>query len=769
MKRGGEESGNGRGVSCDYAGTLLLSVNYLPMTTIQNIATPADPQIVDLTIEGMTCASCVARVEKSLRRAEGVEDVAVNLALNRARVKTRGAVPLERLVDRVERAGYGAKELVEGEEASIEAEHLRTARHRVLLALPAAVVVTLVAMLPMLITSLEHVLHPYSTPLNIVQFLLTSFVLFVPGAQFFTIAWKNLRHKTADMNTLVALGTGAAWLFSAAVMALPTFFPEEIRHHLYFETAAVVAALVLLGRWLEARAKGRASAAVRALASLTPRISHRISSADGESTGQIEDVETDFVRAGDLLLVRPGEHVPVDGQIVEGGTNLDESMMTGEARPVDKREGDRVTGGTVNLGGAFTMRAEGVGEETVLSGIIRIVEEAQSSKAPVQRLADRVAGIFVPIVLGIALLTFVLQFSVGGADVGTALVAAVAVLVIACPCAMGLAVPTAVSAATGRGAERGILIRNAEALELAGALDVVVFDKTGTLTHGKPEVVQVRSFREESESFLVSLAASVEEHSEHPLARSIVAHAAKIGAPLYPVSEFATTAGLGVEGLVNGRKVLIGRQKNLPKELEREVLLPPGGSIVWVILDGRTAGAFVVVDTVREDAAQAIATLKEMGVEPVMLTGDRASTAGHVAGQVGIERVISEVFPDQKGEVLRSIQSEGKKVAMVGDGVNDAPALAIADVGIAMSGGTDVAMSTADITILGDELTRVPQAIRLSSRTMRIIRQNLFWAFIYNIVGIPLAAFGLLNPMIAGAAMAFSSVSVVANSLRLRK
>lgn len=738
------------------------------MIVVEEKTAPAESQIVDLSIEGMTCASCVARVEKSLRRAEGVEDVAVNLALNRARVKTRGDVPLERLVDRVERAGYNASALVESREAAAEAEHLRTARRRALLALPAAAVVTVMAMLPMVIPSLERALHPYILPLNIVQFILTGFVLFVPGAQFFTIAARNLRHRTADMNTLVALGTGAAWLFSTAVMVAPGLFPAGMAHHLYFETAAVVAALVLLGRWLEARAKGQASAAVRALASLTPRVSHRIVSA-GEPDERIEDVETDFVRAGDLLLVRPGENVPVDGTIAEGNTSLDESMMTGESRPVEKGTGDRVTGGTVNLGGAVVVRAEGVGDETVLSGIIRIVEEAQSSKAPVQRLADRVAGIFVPIVLGIALVTFALQLLVGDADLSGALVAAVAVLVIACPCAMGLAVPTGVSAATGRGAEKGILIRNAEALELAGGLDVVVFDKTGTLTHGRPEVVQVRSFREENESFLVSLAASVEERSEHPLARSIVAHAGKIGAPVYPVSDFSSTPGLGVEGVVNGRRVLIGRQSDLPKELEREILLPPGGSIVWIILDGQTAGAFVVVDTVREDAAEAVAALKRMGITPVMLTGDRASTAQHIAGQVGIEQVIPEVFPEKKGEVLRSMREEGKKVAMVGDGVNDAPALAIADVGIAMSGGTDVAMSTADITILGDELMRVPQAIRLSSRTMRIIRQNLFWAFIYNIVGIPLAAFGLLNPMIAGAAMAFSSVSVVTNSLRLRK
>ena len=734
-------------------------------TAVTDPAEGQDSQVVDLAVEGMTCASCVARVEKSLRKADGVQDVAVNLALNRARIKTGPGVPLEKLIDRVERAGYHAATYNEDDQGEAEEEAAGEARRRVLLAVPVAAIVTAVAMIPMAVPGLEEALHPWRTELNILQFVLTSFVLFVPGRMFFSLTVKNLRYGTADMNTLVAVGTGAAWLFSSAVTFFPGVLPGVGSHEIYFETAAVVVALILLGRWLEARAKREASAAVRALASLAPRISHRIV----DDAGAVEDIETDFVRIGDLLLVRPGENIPVDGTVREGRTTLDESMMTGESVPVEKKPGDAVTGGTLNQGGAFTMDVAGVGDETVLAGIIRIVDEAQSSKAPVQRLADKIAGIFVPIVLGIAALTFLYWFFVLDVDLAVALVPAVAVLVIACPCAMGLAVPTAVTAGSGNGASQGILIRNAEALETAGAVNVVVFDKTGTLTHGKPQVQDIRMFATLDPDRLVSLAASVEVGSEHPLGRSIVSYAEERGLSLYKVEDFSMTAGVGVSGIVDGQKVRIGRDVAMPELLEKEGGVPPGAGIVWVEVDGQTVAAVIVSDTVREDAARAIAELKKMNVEPVMLTGDARRTAEHVASELGIERVIAEVLPDQKGDALKEIRSGGKRVAMVGDGVNDAPALALADVGIAMSTGTDVAMSTADITVLGDELMRVPGAIRLSARTMRIVRQNLFWAFIYNIVGIPLAALGLLNPMIAGAAMAFSSVSVVTNSLRLRK
>ena len=725
---------------------------------------PKDDLLLDLNIDGMTCASCVARVEKVLRKEEGVHEVAVNLATHKARLKVDSDVPVENLIDRVERAGYGASLPGEHDETiSPEAERARILRRDTLTALPLTLIVLVIAMGPMVVPPFASLIAPYHGTLNIVQFVLTSVVLFGPGREFFQVALRNLRRLTADMNTLVALGTGAAWLFSAVIVFAPDLLPGVDPHHLYFETAAVIVALILLGRWLEARAKDKASDALRNLASLIPAVSHRIT---GERE-EIEDVETDFVREGDLLLVKPGESVATDGMVEKGSVIVDESMLTGESRPVEKKVGEEVVGGTVNLGGAFTMRVGHIGGETVLAGIMKIVEEAQSSKAPVQRLADRVAGIFVPIVLGIALLTFALHALLGDGSLSESLIPAVAVLVIACPCAMGLAVPTAIIASTGRGAGQGILIRNAEALERAGGLDTMLFDKTGTLTEGKIEVVDSFTADDTDPDFLLSLVASVEGRSEHPIAASLVSFAASRRLPLYRVEEFGTEAGAGVSGVVEGHRIVVGKKGRMADAVGGIEGVPDGA--VWVAVDGRIAGAFVLADKVRPEAAEMIARLKEMGIEPIMVTGDSRAIAEGIAAQTGIERVFAEVLPEGKGEVVKSLQGEGRKVGMVGDGVNDAPALTIADIGIAMAGGTDVASSAADVTIMGDDLRHVPDMLSLSSRTMRIIRQNLFWAFFYNIVGIPLAAFGLLNPMIAGGAMAFSSVSVVTNSLRLRK
>ncbi|MCB0712117.1 MAG: cadmium-translocating P-type ATPase [Ignavibacteriae bacterium] len=722
-----------------------------------------DNHLLDLDIEGMTCASCVARVEKVLLKEEGVVNVAVNLATHKARLKVNRDVPVENLIDRVERAGYGAHLPVAGEEFSPEAERARIVRRQTMIAIPLATVVVILAMVPMIFSGLQATLAPYQQVLNILQFALTTIVLFVPGREFFRIALKSARHFTADMNTLVALGTGAAWLFSSVLLFAPSLLPGLDPHHLYFETAAVVVTLILLGRWLEARAKDRASDALRNLGSLIPAISHRMRG-EGE---EIEDVETDFVREGDMLLVKPGEGLPVDGIVEKGSVVVDESMLTGESRPVEKKVGENVVGGTVNLGGAFVMSAGKVGGETILSGIMRIVDEAQSSKAPVQRLADKVAGIFVPVVLGIALLTFLLWITLGDGTVSEGLISAVAVLVIACPCAMGLAVPTAIIASTGNGASHGILIRNAESLETAGRVDTVVFDKTGTLTEGKIAVVDFITVPTEERSRLLQLVASLEAMSEHPIAGSIVRYANENKIALLAVDHFETEAGVGLRGIVDGQQLLVGKKSQFA---ETDSLLPnvPDGA-VWVSINGQIAGAFAVADTIRPEAVEGVATLAQMKVEPIMLTGDSQAIADEIAKQIGINRVIAEVLPQGKGEVIRNLQSEGKRVAMVGDGVNDAPALTIADLGVAMGGGTNVAASAADVTIIGDDLRRVPAMLHLSTRTMQIIRQNLFWAFFYNIIGIPLAAFGLLSPMIAGAAMAFSSVSVVTNSLRLKK
>lgn len=726
---------------------------------------PERPKHIDLDIEGMTCASCVARVERALRKGEGVQEVAVNLATNRARVKTLGGIDVAQLQALVERAGYRAS-IVTDDQRGRQDGHADKARGAFLLAAPAAAIVLVLSMLPMIVPAFAAAIAPHLFAVNIIQFLLTAFVLAVPGRQFFAIAVKNLRYMAADMNTLVAVGTGAAFLFSAVATFVPGMASGLHGHEVYYDTAAVVAALVLLGRWLEARAKSSASDAIHNLVKLVPGVAHRLHKDDPTT---LIDVEIEYLRPGDHLLVKPGESIPVDGIIVQGASAIDQSMMTGESVPVEKGVGTAVIGGTVNTTRSFVMRVEGVGSETVLARIIRVVEDAQSSKAPIQRLADKVASIFVPIVMLIALGTFLGWLIGSNVGLAPALIHAVAVLVIACPCAMGLAVPTAVIAATGNGAERGILIRNAIALERAGAVDVMVFDKTGTLTHGKLEVIDVRTLSDISAREMIRAAASVEANSEHPIGTSVVRYARSLGLELRQVHDFRAAAGLGVYGVVDGKQVFVGRKSMIPGALNVENRLQSGASDIWIEIDGKATGSIAVSDAVKEEAPEAVDRLERMGLAVVMLTGDSREVASAVARQLGIERFVAEVLPEEKGDTVRGLQRDGHVVAMVGDGINDAPGLALADVSIAMATGTDVAMSISDITLLGGDISKVPEAIRLSRRTMRVIRQNLFWAFVYNAVGIPLAALGLLNPMIAGAAMAMSSVSVVLNSLRLRR
>jgi Cu+-exporting ATPase len=721
-------------------------------------------QIIDLSIEGMTCASCVVRVEKAIRKLDGVEEVAVNLATNRARIKVQGPVDVAAITDRVERAGYQSSPVKDGPAEDQAAEEMEEYGRNFRLAAPLAGTVMVVSMVPMMIPAIERITMPWMDELNVLQMILTSIVMFISGRKFFITALRNARHRVADMNTLVAVGTGAAYIYSVLV----TFgvLPGISSHEVYFDTAAVVIALILLGRWLESGAKSNASSAIRRLVRLAPKIAHRVSPMDHSN---VIDVEIEFVRHGDLLLVKPGESVPVDGVVIEGASTVDESMMTGESVPVEKYIESEVIGGTINANGSFVMRAEGIGDETMLAQIVRTVEEAQSSKAPVQRLADAIAGVFVPVVMVISALTLVGWFFIGDANMAHALVNAVAVLVIACPCAMGLAVPTAIIAATGRGAERGILIRNAEALERAGSVDVVVFDKTGTLTHGKPGVVDLATFNGYDPDEVVRLAASVEALSEHPIAGSIVRHAKSNEIDLATVQEFRAAAGMGVYGIVDGHQVFVGRRSAIPGAESVDYTEPAGSSAIWVEIDTVVAGVFAVADTLKFGAREAIDRLRAMGIESVMLTGDSRNVANSIAAATGISRVVAEVLPTEKGDVIRELQREGKKVAMVGDGVNDAPALALADVSIAMATGTDIAISVSDITLIGGDIERVPMAIALSRRTVRVIRQNLFWAFIYNVIGIPLAALGFLSPILAGAAMAMSSVSVVSNSLRLKR
>jgi Cu+-exporting ATPase len=747
---------------------------------------------VDLPITGMTCAACARRVESSLAKAPGVHRAGVNLATSRATVEYDPArTGVRDFVQVVRDAGYDAIADVDGDgdesaEDALEAAHAAeyaSLRRRFLVAAVLSVPVLVMAMSHGRISWLDFPGAAW------VQLLLTTPVVLYSGAQFYRGAWAAFRHRAADMNTLIAVGTGAAFLYSTAATFFPSFFVTGhgemggmgMRPPVYFEAASVIIALLLLGRMLEARAKGRTSDAIRRLMGLQPRTA-RVMRGGAEI-----DVAIEEVAAGDVVIVRPGEKIPVDGVVTDGASAVDESMLTGESLPVDKEAGAEVFGGTLNRTGSFRFRATKVGRETALQQIVKLVQEAQGSRAPIARLADVVSGIFTPVVICIAIAAFVAWFILAPADVRftMALVNFVAVLIIACPCALGLATPTAIMVGTGRGAEAGVLIKGGESLETAHRLDTIVLDKTGTLTRGQPALTDVVPAHGFAEDELLRLAASAERGSEHPVGEAIVRGAADRGVASAHAARFGALAGHGIDAEVDGRAVVIGNAKLLrdrgievgEAESRAAELSSEGKTPVFVAVDGALAGTLAVADTLKPEAKEAVARLRAMGLQVVMITGDSRRTAEAVAREAGVDRVLAEVLPEGKAREVKRLQEEEKRrVAMVGDGINDAPALAQADVGIAIGTGTDVAIEASDVTLMRGDLRGVVTAIALSRVTIRTVKQNLFWAFVYNVIGIPVAAGALypltgwlLSPVIASAAMSLSSVSVVTNSLRLRR
>ena len=742
-----------------------------------------------LKIGGITSASCVDRIEGALNDVEGVELADVSLATESGMVEyVPGLATVADLREAIESVGYSVTGVVSEAGGSAVARELWALKWKAGVSLGVAAIIMAIMVsqvdLSRLPLRVDWIFLAVATP-----------VQFWAGRQFYSSAWNALKHRAANMDTLIATGTSVAYLYSAAVTVFAGSTVLEGRASgTYFDTSTAIVGLVLLGRYLEIRAKGRASNAVRALIGLQPKRARVL------RDGREFDVDVEDVVPGDVVLVRPGERLPVDGEVLEGASSVDESMLTGESVPVEKAPGDTVYGATVNTTGGFSFRATKVGRDSALAQIVRLVEEAQGSRAPVQRLADAVAAYFVPAVVAVSIAAFTIWLFLGPAPAYlSATLVAVAVLIIACPCALGLATPTAVMVGIGKGAERGILIKSAEALETAHRVDVVVLDKTGTVTEGRLSVIETVA-ASISQDELLRLAASIERRSEHPVGRAVVEASERVGAGWAAPTDVRALPGLGIEGTVDGTRVVIGSLKLIehsglpvPEDIEASAdrLERQGRTLLYVGSGGEVKGLFALSDSPRADSKAAVELLRNKGIEVVMLTGDRERTARAVAAQVGIDRVFAEVLPGEKADIVSRLQAEGKTVAMVGDGINDAPALARADVGIAVGTGTDIAMESSDITLVGAGLTSVAAAIDLSRATMRTIRQNLFWAFAYNVVLIPIAAgvlypvfsadgvpevlspilgqHGFLNPVLAAGAMAFSSVTVVTNSLRLRR
>ncbi|USK67034.1 heavy metal translocating P-type ATPase [Peribacillus frigoritolerans] len=737
---------------------------------IQDLGYDVVKEKKEFAITGMTCAACATRIEKGLNKMDGVSMANVNLALENATVEydPSQATPVD-IIQRVEKLGYGAiikddnKDAVDYRQKEIQKQK-RKFIFSVILSFPLLWAMVSHFSFTSFIYLPDFLMNPW------VQMALATPVQFIIGKQFYVGAYKALRNKSANMDVLVAMGTSAAYFYSVYQA-----FISIGNHHtaqLYFETSSILITLIILGKLFEAKAKGRSSEAIKKLMGLQAKTALVL------RNGEELEIPLEEVIVGDTLLVKPGEKIPVDGEVVEGNSAVDESMLTGESIPVDKSMGDAVIGSTLNKNGFLKMKATKIGRDTALSQIIKVVEDAQGSKAPIQRLADQISGVFVPIVVGIALLTFLVWIIwVNPGEFTPALEAMIAVLVIACPCALGLATPTSIMAGSGRAAEFGILFKGGEHLETTHHIDTVILDKTGTVTNGKPELTDVIVDNDVDEEEFLSLIGAAEKKSEHPLAEAIVQGIQERGISLSLVQEFEAIPGYGVKTRVNQKEILVGTRKlmkqynvDVSKVLnDMEDLEANGKTAMLASIDGKYAGLIAVADTIKDTSKKAIKRLKEMDIDVIMITGDNERTAMAIGKQVGIDHVIAEVLPDGKAEEVKKLQAAGKKVAMVGDGINDAPALALADIGMAIGTGTDVAMEAADITLIRGDLNSIADAILMSRQTMRNIKQNLFWAFAYNTLGIPIAAIGLLAPWLAGAAMAFSSVTVVLNALRLQR
>ena len=730
---------------------------------IENVGYGVLMEKTELDVFGMTCAACSSRIEKVLNKQAGVKQATVNLTTETASIEYNpGLTDTKAIIEKIKNVGYDAK-------PKAKAEEKQTHKEKEIKTMQVKLIISALLAAPLLVTMLVHLFNMNIPDIFMnpwFQFALATPVQFIIGWQFYVGAYKNLRNGGANMDVLVALGTSAAYFYSL-YEAFKTIGNPAYEPHLYFETSAVLITLILFGKYLEARAKSQTTNALSSLLNLQAKEA-RVLKNEEEIMIPVEEVNV-----GDRLVVKPGEKIPVDGIVAKGRTSVDESMLTGESIPIEKEMGAIVIGSTINKNGSIEMEATKVGKDTALASIVKVVEDAQGSKAPIQRLADVISGYFVPIVVVIAILTFTVWIAfVQPGQFESALIAAIAVLVIACPCALGLATPTSIMVGTGKAAENGILFKGGEHLERTHQLEAIVLDKTGTITKGKPEVTDFTGDEE-----ALQLLASAEKGSEHPLAEAIVAYATEKEIDLMEVNNFEAIPGHGIEVAISGKHILVGNRKLMQDHqievgdaeqalVEYEVA---GKTAMLLAIDGQYRGIVAVADTIKETAPQAIAELKEQGLEVIMLTGDNERTAQAIAREVGIDQVIAEVLPEEKADKVKEIQNRGKKVAMVGDGVNDAPALAVADIGIAIGTGTEVAIEAADVTILGGELLLIPKAIKISHATIKNIRQNLFWAFGYNTAGIPVAAVGLLAPWVAGAAMALSSVSVVTNALRLKR